>query len=163
MEWQWHWRVSSMWWHMGLISNMIPCVHRNIPISPMRISTSALASQKTNQTFTLFHIIRWTVEQNYRAMSYTHTVYDDSGNLKSPLFTTWNAVWPCNWRFMWALDWNIKWQQHRHSIHSLTANTRQYGHFQVNPDSQTILQWWNRIGLRHCILVERVRYVPSAL
>jgi len=129
---------------------------RNLRISPTRIWTPLLNSQKTCEICTLCHMIPWHQERNHQATANSPTVLGALGWLMSPLGTRLNTVWAGKFQWKRKLDSNFKLQLCQDSTHSLTGVIRWCGCFQVCLKIQRMMLWWKGMVQMHCIPLWRV-------
>jgi len=141
LEGQRHSTVSSTRWHMGMIRNWWTCCTRKMPISPMRIGTQVLTSQKTDGLSSLFHMIPGHPEHNHQATANSHNVQGVLGFLGSPISTRLKTVWAGKLWWKWELDSNFKSQLRLDCIHSMTGVIRQCGSFQVRQQITRMIEW----------------------
>ena len=148
---------------MRQISNSSTCCTRKIWISPRRIWTPVLTSQKTDGISALFDMITYHPERNHQATANSQTVRGVLGFLISLMSTRRKIVWAGELRWMRELDSNFKSLQHQDSIHSITGVFRRCGCFQVHLKIHRMIVWWKCTAPRHYILQWSVQCMECGL
>jgi len=141
---------------MELISNSSTYCTPKMQISPTRIWTPVLTSQKTYWIPTLCRMIRYHPERNHQVTANSPTVHGVLGFLMSPISIILKTVWAGKFRWMRELDSNFMSQVHWDSIHSITGVFRWCGCFQVPLRIQRMIPRWKSMVLRHWIPQWRV-------
>jgi len=132
-------------------------------MSPVRIRTPVLTSQKTDGLFTMIDMIPYHAEHNHHTTANSHTVHRVWACLMCLIGTRQKIGWAGKSRWTLALNSSLKSPQRQDCIHLLIGAIRRCGCFQLHLKIYSIVWWWRCAVPRHSTPQCRVRCIPSGL